>query len=159
MGRVDTSMSLTYQHDSPYTLLREGQAMFLKHYEEETSWLDFPMDIDEAGYLKGAAMGIYRVYTVRDHDTLIGYSAFTLTHNMQAKSCRQANVEALYVDKAYRGGSVGVRLVNYSKAELKKEGVHVMRIHCTPGGALDALLTRMNFSFTNKEFEYRLDKE
>jgi GNAT superfamily N-acetyltransferase len=159
MGRVDTSMSLTYQHDSPYTLLREGQAMFLKHYAEEASQPDFPMELDEDFYLKGTALGLYRVYTVRDNDTLVGYSAFMLTHNMQAKSCRQANVEALYLDEAYRGGSAGVKLINYSKAELKKEGIHVMRIHCTPGGALDAILTRMNFAFTNKEFELRLDKE
>lgn len=152
-------MSLTYQQDTPYTLLREGQALFAQHYFEEASQPDFPLEIDEDFYLKGTELGLYRVYTVRDNDKLIGYSAFMLTHNMQAKSCRQANVEALYVNEEYRGGSVGVKLINFSKAELKKEGVHVMRIHCTPGGALDRLLTRMNFAFTNKEFEFRLDKE
>lgn len=153
---------VTFQKETAYTLLREAKDLFAQHYLEEASQPDIPMDLDTEKYLRAYELGQYRVYTVRDtdhDDKLVGYGAFVVVTNIQAKTSLNAMLEALYLDHDYRGGTTAVRFLTFIKEQLKADGVQLIRMHASPEGGFAHLLTKMQYTMVKHEFELRLDKE
>jgi GNAT superfamily N-acetyltransferase len=104
--------------------------IFQEHYEEIAWNKDkIKLDPDYEKYRLLDSKGMLKVYTAREDGILIGYSVWFLVWHMHYKSTLKAMNDILYLKKEYRGGMLGVRLLQYSEEKLKGLGVHTIGLH------------------------------
>lgn len=131
-----------------------------RHWREVAYYDDIPLSPEWATYEFAARQGILRVFTVRIDDKLVGYTVFIVRPNIHYSSCVQATEDLLFVAPEYRKGRLGMQLIQYSDAELAKEGVQVVTRHvkAQPGLDFGPLLERIGYEPIDRIFGRRLDK-
>lgn len=127
-------------------LMAEMAPLLRKHWSEIATHRDrIPLDPDFPRYAKLDALGRILCLTARLDGRLIGYSVFVLTRPGHYKSTLSALNDVIYVDPAYRKGSVGVRLIRETEKRLADVGVVKVTWHAKPGTQLAALLQRLGY--------------
>jgi hypothetical protein len=150
-------MSITLQRETAEDLLRDGAQLFQDHADEQLLHPDIPLDLDVEKYRAADALGLYRVFTVRDNGTLIGYGAFSVMTSLQHKQSLQASLEALYISPHYRN-ITPVRFIHFIRDALKQEGVQLIRFHALPNSSFARLLEGLGLTLAHYEYEQRLDR-
>jgi GNAT superfamily N-acetyltransferase len=101
-----------------------------------------------------------RIYTARLHDgKLIGYAVFLVNTNAHYAGSLQAVQDVLYIDPEHRRGHAALRLLHFSEAELRDEGVQCVYHHVKLNHpALGVLLERMGYAKIETIYGRRLDR-
>lgn len=97
---------------------------------------------------------VLRPYTVRVEGRLVGYSVWTVGHNLHHETIKQANCDVIFCLKEIRGRFAGVKLLKWCIAALRAEGV----VSWTLGIKLSHNWGRMaeRLGFVPQETIYRL---
>jgi GNAT superfamily N-acetyltransferase len=110
--------------------LEELKPLLHKHYEEIAMYRDrIEFDPDYDAYYRLEEAGALHMVTVRDDGNIIGYYVSFIHHNLHYRQDKFAVNDILYVDEAYRGGTVAYKMLRYAEKALKDIGVSVMTIH------------------------------
>ena len=161
---------ITYQVEKYNDVINEIIPMFHAHYLEIATDQEIkPLDPDLDRYQVLEDQGMLRIFTARDQlmtneqiriagpdhnrGQLIGYfNSFVMTHIHYQQTMIALN-DIMYVDPAYRGGTVGYRLVKLAKADLKNLGADILIIHMKCDYPFRPLLTKLGFHLTEENWE------
>jgi hypothetical protein len=61
--------------------------------------------------------------------------------------------DIMYIDPAYRGGTVGYRMMKGAKADLKNLGADILTIHMKTDYPFRSLLEKLDFHLTEENWE------
>jgi GNAT superfamily N-acetyltransferase len=126
------------------------------HWEELSAHKDeMPLDVDYQRLVNYNDQGIYRVWTARDGDTLVGYIAFYVFVPPHHRKSLIAVDDGYYLDPSYRRGWAGVRMWREALdalAQLAVIGVighHKLHFQRQRGG-IGAIFRRLGFEPTDE---------
>jgi len=146
---------ITYQEESAKDCLEEIKPLIEMHWEEIALYKDkIKLDPDFDKYLLLDSMGMLHILTVRDDAKLIGYFISFIQPNMHYKESVFATNDILYVDPAYRKGSVGYKLFKKAEKSLKEIGVDVIVIHSKVNNDFKPLMDKLGY----ERIEYNYSK-
>lgn len=129
----------------PLYLLNDGHDLFVEHREELTTNKDLMvLKPFAAGYQALAEAGALLVLAAYGpNDELIGYSANVIAPNMHYSDLIVCQNDVLFISKAHRGSTVGIRLIRETEIEAARRGCRMMLWHAKPDTALDSILPRL----------------
>lgn len=78
-------------------------------------------------------------------EELVGYSVSVLQHHLHYSGLCVAMNDVLFVGKAHRHGSAGVRLIKWTERAARSRGARMMLWHAKPGTALESLMPRLGY--------------
>lgn len=136
----------------------EIQPLLKMHFAEIAHFPDIPLAPNTLMYRVLEDKGALRIFTARNSGKLIGYAIFLVNHSMHYSGSLQAHQDILFVDPAYRGSTVGYRLIRHCDAALSSEGVqivfhHVKRAH----PRLARLVCKLGYDLMDLTYVKRLD--
>ena len=137
----------------------EALPLLEAHRVEVAAHLDIPLSVDVARYRALEVAGALRIFAARHEDQLVGYAVFITSPNAHYTSSLCAAQDVLYVDPAHRRGRVGLNLVRFAEAELRRLGVQVVTQHVKVAHpALGRLLEHENYTMVEHVYAKRLDR-
>lgn len=98
---------------------------------------------DVARYIALDEMGALLVIGAFINGRLVGYSVNIIHANLHYSDLVMCQNDVLFVSKAHRKGSLGLRLIRETQRRGKARGAMIMLWHAKPGTNLDKLMPRM----------------
>lgn len=94
-----------------------------------------------------ANLGLIRAFTANDHDEIVGYMAFIISHDLYQAHRVQADCFAMYIKPKNRGREIASKLLKFSELNL-----HVNRISLGSLGkkSLKNFLLRAGYKVLNE---------
>lgn len=138
-------------------LIEEMVPLIKSHWEEITHYPDIPLEPNYEVYYQAQAAGSIRVYTVRQHGKLVGYSIFIVTPSLHSIHSLQAKQDALFIEKESRG--YGGIFIGWCDQMLKVEGVEVTFHHVSLAHNFGAVLERLGYQAIETVYTKRLNPE
>ena len=89
--------------------------------------------------------GALRIFTCRDGKKLVGYAVFVVTTGLNDLTQLYAQNIVLFLDKEYRKGLMGLKLIKFAEKCLMEDGVHSMSISVRNTVPFDPLLKRNGY--------------
>lgn len=111
---------MDYQKEQVTMGLIEEIFPLLEAHASELNTSGAPLDADLSRYVKADRLGGLAVYTVRDHEVLIGYAIYWIQRHPHYE-IKVAHQDILYVSEDYRKGRVGIKLIKLSEKLLKED--------------------------------------
>lgn len=133
---------MNFQREHFSELWEEMEPLNKKHHEEINLFND-PLEIDLETYIRSEEDGVFRIYTMRIDNELVGYSGyFIYRHPHHARSIH-ASQDVLFIRQDKRGH--GIKFIRYCEGELKKLGVSIVLQHVPLINDWSAVLIRMGY--------------
>ena len=158
-------MRVLFQREFFRAFFAEALPLIERHKAEIAHYPDIELDVDTEKYELSEKQETLRVYTARLNKgassplTLIGYALFFVGPSPHYKGSIQAVEDVLYVDPEQRQGRVGLDLIRYTEAELRREGVQAVYHHVKiTHPALGILLAREGYEHIDSIYGKRLDR-
>jgi GNAT superfamily N-acetyltransferase len=132
-------------------VIAEIRPLLERHYEEIAAYKQFPLQPDWATYIALDRQGKLLIVTARQKDmrdplgTLIGYAIFLVVHHLHYTTQKLAVNDLLFLDKPYRRGSTGIKLITAAEAALAERGVDKVQWHVKPAHDWGKLLERRGY--------------
>jgi hypothetical protein len=105
-----------------------------------------PVGCDFQRYLKADALGVLRLFTVRLEGDLIAYLTFFVSTNLHYMSQTEAVQDAVFMSARARKGSLGMRFLKWSVAQLWLEPqIDEVQLRGKVVRDLEPLFERMGF--------------
>ena len=125
----------------------ELKSLLDKHYEELTLDKDV-VKLDPIWSLYGELeeKNQFFLFTARDEDVLVGYSAFFMKQHIHYKDLIVATNDVLFLKKEYRLGITGIKLLKYSEQKVKELGAKKITWHVKYSNDFRPILHRMGYS-------------
>lgn len=125
----------------------ELKSLLDKHYEELTLDKDV-VKLDPIWSLYGELeeKNQFFLFTVRDEDVLVGYSAFFMKPHIHYKDLIVATNDVIFLKKEYRLGITGIKLLKYSEQKVKELGAKKITWHVKYSNDFRPILHRMGYS-------------
>lgn len=146
-------VTIKYQQEFLNTARPDAQKLLKDHWEEialnkskialNPDW-DAYEDLEQAGKLK--------VFTARTDDKMIGYFVVIVGVNLHYKDHIFAVNDILYLDKDYRKGRTGLKLIKFAETCLKEDGVSVLNINTKVHKPFDSLMEYMGFNLIERVY-------
>jgi len=137
---------ITMQVEKMLDCKDELDPIFEDHYDELTLHKEFVrLSCHWDDYKKVEDSGMLFFLTARDDGKLIGYSIFFVRQHIHYKELKAASNDLLFLDKEYRKGMTGVKLIKKSEQELKKIGVQKITWHAKQSNYLGELLMVLGY--------------
>jgi hypothetical protein len=114
------------------TVVDEIKPLLERHYEEIAVHKQFPLQPDWARYEAVARLGKLVIVTARHGKNLVGYAVFLVSQHLHYTTQRLAANDVIFIDKPYRLGSAGIRLIAESERILAGAGVNKVMWHVKP---------------------------
>lgn len=149
-------MKVAFQRERAHELWDEAFPLFRQHSAEQEHDQTIPLDPDIERYNLAEEVGLLRCFTARMDGVLIGYGVFGVCMSLRHRTLLEATQDSLYLIPNFRKGRIGIQFIRFMEAELKAEGVIVIRQHTHPDTPLDGLLPKMGYSLVHREWEKRL---
>ena len=141
---------ISYNKECLCDVINEVEPLLELHYQELTHHKDvIKLDPDWARYTEMEHAGAFHIFTARDDEQLIGYSAFFLNHHIHYRHTVVAQNDVLYLHPDHRNGMTGIRLIKNSEREMKALGADKVVWHCKYSNDLQQILQRLGY--TNEE--------
>lgn len=122
------------------------------HYEELTLNKDVvKLDPDWKRYADLEHAGAFHVFTARDDEKLVGYSAFFLQSHIHYRGLMVAQNDVLYLHPEHRLGMTGVKLIKMSHNGMRAAGADKIIWHCKHSNNLKQLLLRLFPEYRDEE--------
>lgn len=159
---------ITYQVEKWDDCYEEAIPMLEAHYLEiATDKSIKPLDPDLDRYQAMEEAGVLRIFTVRlaavDAETddtillgrgrLIGYFVSIIMKGLHYQQTTLAINDIMYIDPAYRGGTVGYRMMKGAAADLKNLGADILTIHMKTDYPFRSLLEKLDYHLTEENWE------
>ncbi len=159
---------ITYQVEKWDDCYEEAIPMLEAHYVEiATDKSIKPLDPDLDRYQAMEEAGVLRIFTVRitavDAETddtillgrgrLIGYFVSIIMKGLHYQQTTLAINDIMYIDPAYRGGTVGYRMMKGAAADLKNLGADILTIHMKTDYPFRSLLEKLDYHLTEENWE------
>ncbi len=161
---------ITYQVEKWDDCYEEAIPMLEAHYLEiATDKALKPLDPDLDKYQAMEDSGFLRIFTVRDkpgpadasitiapdllQGRLIGYFVSIVMRGLHYQQTTLAINDIMYIDPAYRGSTVGYRMIRGAKADLKNLGADILTIHMKTDYPFRSLLEKLDFHLTEENWE------
>ena len=108
---------------------------------------DVALEPNKDTYLNIEMTGAYRVYIVRDKETLaiVGYGGYFVSKSLHYTLSLQAVQDVLYVKPEYRSGWIGYRFLKYIEQCMRNDGVDALYQAVTVAHDYSKLLRRLNY--------------
>ena len=111
------------QQETLYGVFEEIEELIKLHYDEVALHKDFmKLDPDWPRYHALEQSEKLIMFTIRDEDKLIGYSAFFIDQHLHYKGSKIAINDVVFLHPDYRNISVGSALIKFCDEELSKMG-------------------------------------
>lgn len=150
---------LTFQRETLDQAKADGEPLLRRHWIEIAHYLDITYDPQWDKYELLEASGVLRIYTARLDGRLIGYCVFVVGYNLHYRASLEANEDVLFLAPEHRKGRVGLKLIQFVDAQLKAEGVQLVRRHIKFAHDHFPLLERMGYEKIDMIVGRRLDKD
>ncbi len=161
---------ITYQVEKWDDCYEEAIPMLEAHYVEiATDKALKPLDPDIDRYEAMEKAGVLRIFTVRyvpetvvlvepeEHverpGILIGYFVSIIMKGLHYQQTTLAINDIMYIDPAYRGGTVGYRMMKHAALDLKNLGADILTIHMKTDYPFRSLLEKLDFHLTEENWE------
>lgn len=109
--------------------LYEETLPLLEDHAEELNVISSELDVDVSTYLKAQLAETFIAYTLREEGKMIGYIGYFLFWHPHYRNVYTAQQDVLFLDKDYRKGLTGIKLIKYSEKKLKNRGVKLISQH------------------------------
>ena len=151
---------ITFQLEPWEYLIRDGQEIFVRHYEELSLEKDrVPLGMDFACYQDLENKGYLHVLTCRKDGKLIGYYiAIVIAHHPHYKdSGPMSTTDMFYILPEFRTGGTGAKLLMMAAKTLKERGVTKATISVKLKQDHTELLEKLGWIATDKIFSMNLE--
>jgi DNA-binding Lrp family transcriptional regulator len=135
----------------------DGEPLLRRHWAEIAHYQDIPYAPRWEVYETLERAGILRIYTARLDGDLIGYAVYALGYNMHYGSSLEATEDVLFLVPEQRKGRVGLKLIKFTDALLKVEGVQLVKRHVKFAHDHGRILQRMGYEAIDAIYGKRLD--
>ena len=133
---------ITYQQESLVTTKEDARPLLEKHWEEIALNKDtIKLNPDWDAYADLEDVGILKIFTARSDGNLIGYFVVFVRSHIHYKDNLFAYNDILYLDKDYRKGFTGAKLMKFAEKCLKEDGVSVLVVNTKRHKPFDVLLS------------------
>jgi GNAT superfamily N-acetyltransferase len=129
----------------------------------ERDWLEVQhnttavkLDPDWDSYKSLEKQGSLYVFTCRDDNKLVGYFTALIVPNLHSKGHFRVMNDAIFLDKPYRKGFAGVRLIKFAEDCIKQDGHSTLLINTTEINPIDKLMDRLGYTKIVTSFEKEL---
>ena len=126
-------------------------------------WLEVQHDIiavklnpDWDIYKSLEKQGSLYIFTCRDGNKLVGYFTALIVPNLHSKGHFKVMNDAIFLDKPYRKGFAGVRLIKFAEDCIKQDGHSTLLINTTELNPIDKLMDRLGYTKVVTSFEKEL---
>lgn len=129
-----------------------GLQSLIEEYAEETGnpAIGKP-EVQMSRYFDLYEKGLLRVITATEDGGLVGLVALVVSPS-QHYGFPVVSVESIFLKKAYRKGSLGLKLLDTARSAAKDAGAPGMAIMAPPESPLDKLCRRLGFVNTHKTY-------
>lgn len=118
---------ITYMVEPWSAAWPEMEPMWQAHWEQVALNRDkIKLKVDMDAYAEYERQGALHLLVVRDNGKVIGYHLSIIRTHLHYKDSLNAFTDVYYVDKAYQGSTVGVRMFKEVEKTLKSRGVEKM---------------------------------
>lgn len=139
-------MPITYQQESLATCKVDAQDLLQQHWEEIALNKDFiKLNPDWEAYYNLEEAGSLKIFTAREDSKLIGYFVVLCRKHLHYVDHVFAFNDILYLQKDYRKGFVGAKLMRFAEKCLKEDGVSVMIVNTKRHKPFDTLLEWLGY--------------
>jgi GNAT superfamily N-acetyltransferase len=137
---------ITYQQESLVTTKEDARPLLEKHWEEIALNKDtIKLNPDWDAYADLEDAGILKIFTARFDGNLIGYFVVFVRSHIHYKDNLFAYNDILYLDKDYRKGFTGAKLMKFAEKCLKEDGVSVLVVNTKRHKPFDVLLSWLGY--------------
>lgn len=150
---------LTFQRETLDQAKADGEPLLRRHWVEIAHYLDITYDPRWSVYEAYEQAGGLRIYTARLDGQLVGYCVFTVNFNIHYAGSLEANEDVLFLAPEHRKGRLGLKLIQFTDAQLKAEGVQLVKRHIKFAHDHFPLLERMGYEKIDMIVGRRLDKD
>lgn len=138
---------MQYQQEFLSTVQKDIKPLLDKHWSEIALNQDkIKLNPDWGVYNQLEQAGKLKIFTARDDGKLVGYFVVIVDRHIHYKDHLFANNDILFVDKKYRKGFTGIKLVKFAEKCLKEDGVSVLTINTKVHQPFDKMLTFLKFN-------------
>lgn len=138
---------MRYQQEFLATVQQDIKPLLEKHWSEIALNQDkIKLNPDWGAYNQLEQAGKLKIFTARDDGKLVGYFVVIVDRHIHYKDHLFANNDILFVDKEYRKGFTGIKLVKFAEKCLKEDGVSVLTINTKVHQPFDKMLTFLKFN-------------
>lgn len=114
------------------------------------------LDLDWDTYRLLEEQGSLYIFTCRDEEVLVGYFTALVVPNLHSKGQFRVMNDAIFLDKPYRKGFAGVRLIKFAESCIKQDGYSTLMINTTEHNPIDKLMDRLGYAKVVTSFEKEL---
>lgn len=146
-------MMVSFARESFAAGVTEGRLLAARDYEETIPYKDAcPNEIDEERYAALENAGLLRAFSARRDGRLIGYCIYVVTPGaLHARNTKRATCTDWYLLPEERRGLIGMKLMKFAEAALRREGVVLMATSVMETStAAQVLLARMGHTLTER---------
>lgn len=93
------------------------------------------------------------VFTCRDNDKLVGYFTVFILPNLHSKGSTRAVNDAIFLDKPYRKGFAGIKLIKFAESCIRDDGHKMLSVSTTEINPIDSLMVRLGYYKVSTSFE------
>jgi GNAT superfamily N-acetyltransferase len=137
---------IVYQQEFLSTARPDAQELLKDHWEEIALNKDkIALNPDWEAYEKLEDDGKLKVFTARDNNKLIGYFVVIVGINPHYKDHLFAVNDIIYLDKDYRKGFTGIKIIKFAEKCLKEDGVSVLSINTKVHKPFDRVMVYLGF--------------
>lgn len=140
---------MIYQQEFIDNVYEDCQHLIEQHWEEIALNKDkIKLNPNWDAYKKLEGIGAFRIFTARDEGKLVGYFAVFVEPNLHYQDHLFARNDVIFLQKEYRKGFCGARLIKFAEKCLKEDGVSVLMINTKVHKDFSPVLERMGFNKT-----------
>ena len=139
-------MTITFIKETYTNVIEDIKPLLENHWQEVANYKDkVPLKPDFNKYQTLEKNKVLVIVTCRDNEKLVGYSIFFLSKHLHYTTCLVASNDILFLDKTYRKGRTGIKLIQESERLLKNMGVNRIIWHIKPKNNFSPILIRMGY--------------
>jgi hypothetical protein len=137
---------MDFAHEAYATVKHEIQPLIEAHWKEIALHKDdIKLEPNWNAYSRMAEQGALRVYTARKGDELVGYFVCIVMPSLHYMRHLFANNDVLFLKKAERKGTAGIRLIKFAVQELTQEGVSLINVNVKKKQDFGPVLEHLGF--------------
>ena len=145
--------TLNYQQEFLVTARPDAQKLLEDHWEEiALNKGKIALNPDWDAYEALEFSGKLKIFTARVNDRMVGYFVVLVGPNLHYRDHIFAVNDILYLDKNYRRGRTGIKLIKFAEQCLKEDGVSVLNINTKTHKPFDSLMEYLGFNLIERVY-------
>ena len=144
---------INYQQEFLVTARPDAQKLLEDHWEEIALNKDkIALNPDWEAYEALEDAGKLKIFTARTDSRMVGYFVVLVGPNLHYKDHLFAVNDILYLDKDYRRGRTGIKLIKFAEQYLKEDGVAVLNINTKTHKPFVSLMAYLGFNLIERVY-------